>query len=172
MLGSAELLALYGHVPAEVVASIRAGAGNIDLTNDLEQLKVLFRQLPDGLNKTVFVTEDMVQRAGTLARELAHLFGIREFGGVTDTNHPQRMRQKAYALLIHAYDECRRGIAFLRARHGDADQIAPSLYLKQRKRAQSTEVEEEAEVVEPPTEVAEAAVAPAADASTEVVSTV
>ena len=37
----------------------------------------------------------------------------------------------------------------LRGRHGDADQIAPSLYLKQRKRTQSTEPEP---MVEPTTE--------------------
>ena len=31
------------------------------------------------MKASVFVTEEMVQRAATLARELAHLFGIKEF---------------------------------------------------------------------------------------------
>jgi hypothetical protein len=153
LLGSAELLALYGHVPLDLVASIRAGAGNVDLTNDLERLKALFKKLPEVLRKSVLVTDEMIQRAGTTARELAHMFGIREFGGVADVNRPQLMRQKAYLLLTRAYDECRRGITFLRAPHGDADLSAPSLYLKQRKRTSSANVEdEELEPVEPSTD--------------------
>jgi hypothetical protein len=101
----------------------------------------------------VLVTDDMIHLAGTTARELAHLFGIKEFGGIADVNRPQLMRQKAFVLLIHAYDECRRGIAFVRAPHGDADLIAPSLYLKQRKRTSSANVEqEEPEPIEPSTD--------------------
>ena len=43
-------------------------------------------------------------------------------------------RQRAFTLLVTAYDEVRRAVTFVRWAEGDADAFAPSLYAKSRKR--------------------------------------
>jgi hypothetical protein len=46
------------------------------------------------------------------------------------------LRQKAFTLLVRSYEAARRAVAYVRAPHGDAAQIAPSLFaLRTRKRA-------------------------------------
>jgi len=41
---------------------------------------------------------------------------------------PRRARAQAYTVLVWAYDQCRRGVTFLRWCNGDVDQLVPPLH--------------------------------------------
>jgi hypothetical protein len=58
------------------------------------------------------------------------------------------MRQKAFTLFVRAYDEARRAVQYLRAKAGDADSIAPSLYQGRAGRRRSGDGDED--VTPPP----------------------
>jgi hypothetical protein len=149
MLLQAELLARFGYVSEARTAAIRAGAGHVDLGNDLEELGVLFADVLDKVKGLVLVTPAMVKRALELGQKLHVALGVKRVGAAASVNEPQRTRQRAYTLLVRSYDECRRGIAYLRARHGDAETITPSLYVKQRKRGSTSQVEDTPPAVPP-----------------------
>jgi hypothetical protein len=142
MLLQAELLVRFGYVAEARVVAIRAGAGHVDLGNDLEDLGVLFGEVLDKVKGLVLVTPAMVKRALELGQQLHVALGVKRVGAVASTSEPQRTRQRAYTLFVRSYDECRRGIAYLRARHGDAEIITPSIYVKQRKRGPSSQSED------------------------------
>ena len=86
---------------------------------------------------------------GALRRAAEHRRRARWRLTTASINEPQRTRQRAYTLLVRSYDECRRGIAYLRARFGDAETITPSLYVKQRKRSAGSQVDDELPEVPP-----------------------
>ena len=96
----------------------------------------------------------MVDRAPVLAQRLHVALGTKRNPGEPTPDDPQRVRARAFTLFARAYAEVRRGVAFVRFHHGDADAYAPSIYVKQRRRGAGgieagTEVvgEEIAEVV-------------------------
>ncbi len=47
----------------------------------------------------------------------------------------QLLRAKVFTMLVKAYDQVRRALAYLRHEEGDADEIAPSLFITKRGRA-------------------------------------
>jgi hypothetical protein len=142
MLLQAELLVRFGYVSEARVTAIRAGAGHVDLGNDLEELGMLFNEILPKVKGLVLVTPAMVKHALELGQRLHVALGVKRVGAVASINEPQRTRQRAYTLFVRSYDECRRGIAYLRARQGDAELITPSIYVKQRKRGSNAQVED------------------------------
>jgi hypothetical protein len=64
--------------------------------------------------------------------------GLKEQAPVKLGEAAQR-RRRAFTLLIQAYDDARRAIVYLRAKSGDAAQIAPSLYAGRRGRRRAAE---------------------------------
>ncbi|WP_437591731.1 hypothetical protein [Sorangium sp. So ce1000] len=67
-------------------------------------------------------------RAGEIGPQLLAALGVREHGKGPGPTEAADKRARAFALLVHAYDQTRRAIAYLRWNEGDADSIAPSLY--------------------------------------------
>ncbi|WP_438042468.1 hypothetical protein [Sorangium sp. So ce128] len=128
LLSDAEALARRGLLDAETVAEIRAGQGHIDTANDLVALSALFSgSWPEIAGKTA-ATEKEVSRAGEIGPQLLAGLGVREHGKGPGPTEAADKRARAFALLVHAYDQTRRAIAYLRWDEGDADTIAPSLY--------------------------------------------
>jgi hypothetical protein len=83
------------------------------------------------------VTKDMITRALTLSTELNLVLGGRDLEDedpLTERSDPAYVRAQAFALFVRAYDECRRGVAYLRWHHGDATAIVPSLYPRRGRR--------------------------------------
>jgi hypothetical protein len=76
--------------------------------------------------KTALSAAELV-RAKQVGERLVRAAGLREQGPATVVEAARR-RQQAFTLLMKAYDEVRRGVAFLRWRERDAEQVAPSLY--------------------------------------------
>lgn len=121
LLSTAGLLAHFGDVSAERVAAIRTGTGYIDMANDMEQLGVLFEEVWEKVESRVRVTAEMVERAPGLAHQLHVALGVKRVCAAATATDAQSMRQRAYTLFVRAYEECRRGVAFLRHRNGDAE---------------------------------------------------
>lgn len=138
MLRGAETLALAGFVANERVVAIRRGQGHADTAADLQALGRLYRELWERVHDKVPITRLMVERAITLSAELNAALGIREIGEedpLVDTHDPGHLRTQAFTLFARAYDECRRGVTYLRWHHGDALAVAPTLYTRQPRRA-------------------------------------
>lgn len=137
LLSDAEALARRGLLDAEAVAEIRAGQGHIDTANDLVALSALFSgSWPEIAGRTA-ATEEEVKRAGEIGPQLLASLGVREHGAGPGPTEAADRRARAFALLVHAYDQTRRAVAYLRWDEEDADTIAPSLY-KGRGRAASS----------------------------------
>lgn len=138
MLRGAELLALAGYVSGERVAAIRSGQGHADTADDLQALVRLYRETWGRVHDKVPVTKDMITRALTLSTELNLALGGRDLDDedpLAERSDPAHVRAQAFTLFVRAYDECRRGVAYLRWHHGDAMAIVPSLYPRRGRRA-------------------------------------
>ena len=160
LLGAAEMLALFGLVSAVRVADIKLGSGHLDTASDLIALRALFGNQWESLRGKTPVTREQVDRAGVVGTSLHEMVASRKFVGppAPSADDPRRMRARAFTLLVRQYDECRRGVMFLRWHYGDADKFAPSIYIKGRRRPTSQVVEEETPQTEapltmPPTDV-------------------
>ncbi|KYG03047.1 hypothetical protein BE21_53640, partial [Sorangium cellulosum] len=128
LLGDAEALARRGLLDAEAVADIRAGQGHIDTANDLVALSALFSASWSEIAGKTAATEEEVKRAGEVGPQLLAALGIREHGKGPGPTEAADKRARAFSLLVHAYDQIRRAVAYLRWDEEDADVIAPSLY--------------------------------------------
>lgn len=133
MLRGAELLAVVGLVSPERVAAIRSGQGHADTAGDVQALGRLYLELWDRVHDKTPVTRAMAERAISLSAELNEALGVRELGEddpLSDPSDPGRLRSRAFWLFLRAYEECRRGVTFLRWHQGDAGAIVPSLYVR------------------------------------------
>ncbi|WP_437516454.1 hypothetical protein [Sorangium sp. So ce1099] len=138
LLGDAEALARRGLLDAEAVADIRAGQGYIDTANDLVALSALFSASWSEIAGKTAATEEEVKRAGEVGPQLLAALGVREHGKGPGPTEAADKRARAFALLVRAYDQIRRAVAYLRWDEGDADEIAPSLYKGRTGRATSS----------------------------------
>lgn len=129
LLSSAELLARFGFFDEAQVASIRRGTGYLDTAQDLTSLAALFRAAWGEVSSKTFVTKGEIERAAQLGPLLIQAFGRRQQGtdGAGKLGEAQDRLSRAYTLFFNAYDACRRAVAFLRWREGDADNFAPTL---------------------------------------------
>lgn len=128
LLGDAEALARRGLLPEETVKEIRAGHGNVDTANDLVALSALFTRYWEAIKNRTAATEEEVRRAGELGPLLLAALGVRDHGVVIAPADAAERRVRAFTLFVHAYDEVRRAVYYLRWHDDDADTLAPSLY--------------------------------------------
>jgi len=78
------------------------------------------------------VTLEELDKAEVLAEQLQTAVGQHKKVPVS-TTETVRHRQAAFTLFIRAYEEVRSSIEYLRRRQGDAESIAPSLYVRRSK---------------------------------------
>ena len=130
LLVAAEALAHKGYVDAGRVAEIRSGNGHLDTANDLVALGALFGEAWGAVKNRTTVEWADVERASKLGPELLVALGARNQPGLPTPRaaDPADRRARAFTLLVRAYDQCRRGVTYLRWADGDHDAIAPSLF--------------------------------------------
>ena len=75
----------------------------------------------------ILTTSQDLESALRVATRLLRVVGLREQGPAQVAQATDE-RVRAYTLLLSAYDDVRRALAYLRAPQGDADDIAPALH--------------------------------------------
>lgn len=88
------------------------------------------------------VTPADVEEASRLGLEIAGMVAKREATPV-QTAEAAQMRLLTYNLLLLRYQDVRAAVAFVRRRAGDADLIAPSIFVGRNKKTQDAEVDAE-----------------------------
>lgn len=146
LLTVAEMLAALGLIDGARVAEIRSGSGNIDTANDLIALAATFANDWSKIGQQVPIQEAEVDRAAALGTELLVALGVRRVGAdrEPDAKGWADRKSRALRLMVDAYDEVRRAVAYLRWKHGDADTYAPSLFARRRRAARPSEGEADA----------------------------
>lgn len=147
LLVAAEALAHKGFVDASRVAEIRSGKGHLDTANDLVALAALFGESWNAVKHKTTVEWSDVERASKLGPELLVALGARNQPGLPAPRaaDPTDRRARAFTLLVRAYDQCRRGVTYLRWGEGDYDAIAPSLFAGRGGARRAAPVKEEPE---------------------------
>ena len=126
LLIAAEALAHRALLDVDAVARLRKGGANADLAGDLTLLATLFKDAWAKVSSKTAVERTEIDRAAELGPAVLVATAAKKHKQ-TDT---EVQRARAFALLIDAYDRCRRAVAYLRWKEGDADTIAPSLFKK------------------------------------------
>lgn len=130
MLRTAELLVHFGLASVERVAAIRSGRGHADTADGLLSLGRLFLELWTRIHDKVLITRTMVDRAIVLGGQLRKVLAAREIAAdpLAQPGSRRYLRAQAYALFAQAYEECVRGVSFVRWYEGDTHRIVPTLY--------------------------------------------
>ncbi len=137
LMVAAEALAFSGLLVPARVAEIRAGNGHLDLATDLVALAAMFDAHWESLLGKTTVSRAEVTRAAELGARLLAVLGERSHLTRPPTPESIDLRNRAFTLLVRAYDDARRALSFLRWHAHDLDRIAPSLYARRKKKASS-----------------------------------
>jgi hypothetical protein len=135
LLSDAKVLAHRGLLDRTRFDRLAGPKGARNVAFDLLALSAVLRdQWPTIAGKTAVDPAELV-RAEVLAEQLLNALTRRDKKPETIAAL-SKIRDQAFTRLVWAYDQVRRGIAYLRWNEGDADEIAPSLYggRKQRRR--------------------------------------
>jgi hypothetical protein len=150
LLIAAEALAHRAMLDVDTIARIRKGGG-ADLAGDLTLLASLFKDSWGKVSSKTAVERSEIDRAAELGPAVLVATAAKKHKS-TDT---EGQRNRAFTLLLDAYDNARRAIGYLRWKEGDLDTIAPSLFKKRAGRKpgkKDDEAEVGAESAEAPAE--------------------
>lgn len=114
-------------LPADSLGEYEPGNGYRNLAHNLGMLAGLCVRHWSTIEGRSGITKEDVTRASMLNEEILKVLGER----VNDNGEAAQngmLRAQAFTLLVRAYDELRRAIAFIRYHEGDVDLIVPSLY--------------------------------------------
>ncbi|WP_231864910.1 hypothetical protein [Sorangium cellulosum] len=92
----------------------RAIQGYIDTANDLVAFSALFTASWSEVTGRTAATEEEVRRAGEIGPQILAPLGVREHDKSPGPTEAADRRARAFSLLVHAYDQTRRAIAYLR----------------------------------------------------------
>jgi hypothetical protein len=120
LLIAAEALAHRALLDADAIARVRKSGGH-DLAGDLIALAAVFKASWSKVSSKTAVERGEVERAAELGPAVLVASTVKKHKNV-DT---EAQRARAIALLVDAYDTCRRAIGYLRWKEGDVDTIAP-----------------------------------------------
>jgi hypothetical protein len=138
MLFDAQSLARHGLIDGAPLEKLRMVAGYKALAGDVLTLHSTFKDAWSKIEgKTPYTLED-VQRAGVMALDFFKLVGLRE-QSLAQASEAMLQRQKLFTLFARAYDDARRAVHYLRFEAGDAESIAPSLYVGRSSRRRAEE---------------------------------
>lgn len=134
-LADAVPLVARGLVSAAEIESIKDGQGRDDLSRDNLRLAAIFERVLAMPNAPTAVTKEEIAHLRDRAVALRTAL---ERGEVLSKEQRELsdMRARIYTLFVNDWSQIRRAITFIRWDDGDAETIAPSLFLKG-KRAKS-----------------------------------
>jgi hypothetical protein len=127
LLSDATALAKRGLVNGERLKELKGPQGYRNIAIDIVVLDALFKERWAVIASKTALTSAELAAAVKVADDLVTAIGQREQAPVVVTVATD-YRQRAFSLLVRAYDQARRAIGFLRWDKGDLEDIAPSLY--------------------------------------------
>ena len=98
------------------------------MAGDLPGSRTLFKESWGKVSSKTAVERTEIDRAAELGPAVLVALAARKNGAKAVDTEDQRAR--AFACSSGAYDSCRRAVAYLRWKEGDAESIAPSLFKK------------------------------------------
>lgn len=102
MLGTVEILARLGVIPAERTAQIREGSGNFDTAQDGVDLHALFHEFGDLLRGKHPFPEDEIEEIGRLGAWLVeHLPKLSDTGAPVGGDDAENIRDRFWTLLVN-----------------------------------------------------------------------
>jgi hypothetical protein len=172
LLADATSLSKHGLLDGAPLAELKGVNGYKNLAQDLQVLATMMQAAwPTIQGKCPTRAEDLPLALRTSAR-LFRVVGLREQGPAQIEAAADR-RQRAFTLTLRVYEDVRRAVGYLRARQGDAETIAPTLFPGKAKFGKKEKPEEKPADGQPPAgtppTAPPAVVAPAAPASQPVV---
>jgi hypothetical protein len=120
-------LANYNLIDGARLAQVKTAVGYRPLATDVFTLIAVLKERWSALQNKTPVTLEALNDAGHRAVELLAAVGQKEQAPVALGDAVER-RQRAFTLFVRGYEDARRAVLYLRDAHGDADDIAPSLY--------------------------------------------
>lgn len=129
LLADTTALVRRGLVPDAVLGSLKGPVGHRNLAFDLSALSNWLRESWSSIEGKTAIAPGEIGQARVLADQLLTAVGVRE-AGTSGVSRSALTRQRAFTLLVRAYDQVRRGMTYLRWNEGDVDELAPSLYEK------------------------------------------
>ncbi|MCS6900601.1 MAG: hypothetical protein NZX77_12650, partial [Polyangiaceae bacterium] len=135
MLSAAEPLVLKGLIDEAKVKAIRSGQGYEDMAADLVELAALYTEAWPRVKNKSPIEQEEVERARVLGQEISELLILRRSDSAKlSLEECLDQRNRAYSLLLRAYDETARAVNYLRWHEKDADSFAPALVKARRGR--------------------------------------
>ncbi len=123
-LGVCDVLVRRRLLAESAVDKIREGQGNLDLINDVSSLLAIVKEHRDG----ALVRHEDVALAEKLVAQLPGAYA--QHTGKDPKLEPLlQLRRVIGAVVTFAYSEIVAGLRYMRRHHGDADTIAPSIYV-------------------------------------------
>ena len=123
---------------------IKGGKGYRNMSHELLTLAAVIRKAWPQMQGKTSITEEELDEADSIGMLILQEFSDRD-NAEAQTAEAALLRSRTYTLVLRAYDELRRGLAFLRHTEGDLETIAPSPYSgkKVRTREESSPTPEE-----------------------------
>ncbi len=148
-LMDANTLAGRGIISHARIEELRGGIGFLNVAYDLARLVDMLKERWEEVHANSGVKQTELEEAARLFQLITEQNAERN-KQTTAASSANDDRVRAYTLLVHAYDEVRRAVSYVRWKEGDVDKIVPSLFATRRKGAASEE-EQTGDPVEPVT---------------------
>jgi hypothetical protein len=133
LLVHADSLAMSGVLEQARVDEIRAGRGHRDLAQDMTKLNALYSVAWDAIKERQMVTEKEVKRAGALGVSLMEALGEHDLPARPSTEvSAAELRSRTFSLLAKTYGEVQSALRYLRRNEGDWEEIAPTMFVRDR----------------------------------------
>lgn len=121
-------LATRGLLNPDSFKQVRTNNGHRALILDLQVLVATFRERWESVKDRTAVRPEELEAAVALIDTLTEAVGIKDASPAVQ-EQATTIRNKAFALVLRTYDEVRAAVGYARRAEGDADSIAPSLYV-------------------------------------------
>ncbi|HMA91125.1 MAG TPA: hypothetical protein VKP30_00500 [Polyangiaceae bacterium] len=158
LLRDCNTLVERGLIPRARLSKLQGPNGYRNIATDLLTIGELLRDSWPAIANRTAISLNELDRASALADEMINALGQRKKVTVLAAE-AALTRQRAFSLLINAYNEVRQAVLYVRRHEGDAAQIAPSLYKKGTRRRKKRE--QDAFPATPPSPNADAPPGPA-----------
>lgn len=128
LLSNAVNLAKHGIINGDTLGGLKGSNGYRNLAVDLTALSSMLRHQWSKIEGKTPLTLQDLEKAAIMSARLMKSVGIKE-RTPSEIGEAALRRQRAFTLLLRAYQEAQDGVAYVRRHEGDAEIIAPSPYI-------------------------------------------